>query len=431
MRDGGAELDDEQVAPRPWRQWLVIPVVFIASVALQLARQAGRHSWNTVWAEDGMYAGDALREPAASILFRGYSGYAQVSTRLLALGVRIVPPERIASYLAVTAAVASSLLALFVYRCTDGWIRHRSLRITMAAMCVVAPVLGSENTANITNTLWTLAFAGFWAVVAQVRRPADVVARVGVAFVGMLSTPVTALFLPLSLAVTLVRRRTTDAAVLIALLVGGTIQSVVMLSADRGPDPTSSSLGNLPTTYGARVLGSLLVGERGLGRAWEAIGVWTAGLAIVLCAVLFAAALRSSTRVQRPFAIAAVLCSLLAFAAPTWLRGLDVLRSSLAEQPVPGGARYAVLPLLLAVAAALALLDRLRTNTWRRLFVAHAAVLCALNFSVTITRSTGPSWSSTVVVAKEQCRLEAVSDVELPISPPGSSMLVPCARLTG
>ena len=407
---------------------IAIAVAVVAGVALQLLRQAGTHSWNTVWAEDGMYAGDAVRHPALSTLFRGYAGYAQVGTRLLALGVRVVPADRIAEYLALAATLATTLLALFVYRCTKGWIRHRTLRLTMAGMCCLAPVLLSENTANITNWIWVLAFAAFWAIVAQVQRPADVAARAGVALVAIISTPVTALFIPLSVIVIATRRRTSDVVVFIALVVGGALQGVVMLTTSKVPG-AASSLRQLPTVYGARVLGSLLFGERGLAHVWESWGGRTALVAVVVFAAILVAATRWSTPDRRPLALAAIVFSVVTYAVTTWPRGVNLLRAVLVVRPAPGGARYAVLPLLLAATAVLVLVDAVVVATWRRLLVAHALALCVLNFSFPIERSAGPSWASSVNVAKQQCQRDRSRDVDVAIAPQGFSMRLHCDQL--
>lgn len=406
---------------------IVVPLAIVGGVTLQLLRQAGAHSWNTVWAEDGMYAGDAVRHPLLSTPFRGYAGYAQVGTRLLAMGVRIVPAERIAEYLAFAAALATTLLALFVYRCTEDWIRHRSLRLTMAGMCVFAPVLVSENTANLTNWIWTLAFAAFWAVLAHVRRPADVAARACVALVAILSSPVTVLFVPLSVIVVVARRRVSDAVVLAALVVGGAVQGAVMLGTDRVPG-SSSSLHSLVTAYGTRVLGSLLVGERGLSRMWSAAGAWVSIAAALVFAGILVAAARRSTSAQRQFTLVAVGYSVAAYAVTTVPRGVDLLEAVLVVRP-PGGARYAVLPLLLAAAAVLVLVDAMDAALWRRVLVAQALVLCLFNFSMTIERSAGPTWAAALGVAKERCQREPSTDVDVAIAPLGFSMRVHCDEL--
>ena len=64
----------------------------IGSAALVLLRQPGFASWNTVWAEDGaVYASQALSRPALHTLVTPYAGYVQLTPRLLALPVRVLP----------------------------------------------------------------------------------------------------------------------------------------------------------------------------------------------------------------------------------------------------------------------------------------------------------------------------------------------------
>jgi hypothetical protein len=398
-------------------------------MVLALLRQPGARSWNTLWAEDGLYVQDAAHGSVTAPLMRGHAGYAQLVPRLLATGSRMVPVDRVSQFMAVAGAVMGALVAAFVYRCTQGWIEHRSLRLTLAALTALSPVLASENTANAVNTIWVLLFAAFWAIAARVARPADVVARAGVLFLAATSTPITALLVPFAATLVFVRRRAADVVAFVALLVGCGIQLLAIVATTDLTARYSSSAGDLPVLYGVRVLGTVAVGERWLNGSWDALGAGLGVLAAVaVIGALIAAALQSDTpRLQ--LAAVAMMYSVVLFVAPTWPRGTSLLRATL-DVSVPGGARYAVVPSLLVGTALMVLVDQLRPPVVRRLLIAHSVVLGALNYSLANPRSAGPTWSSAVGAAREQCDGRTTGDALLPITPAGWSVRYPCDRLT-
>src|SRR4029453_16590445 len=225
------------------RSLAIYAAAFIALVAIQLLRQRGHHVWDTVWAEDGrIYAADAQAHPALATLFRGYAGYVQLVPRTLALGVRIVSPADIARYLAVTSAAVTALLALFVYRATGGWVRSSGLRLLLAATVAVAPAASFEATANITNLGWPFLLASFWAIAARGEERFDVVCRAVVVALTALTTTLTALLVPWSIAFTVYRKRRADKVVLVSLFAALGVQVIADRFAASTNTPASSSL---------------------------------------------------------------------------------------------------------------------------------------------------------------------------------------------
>ena len=59
--------------------------------------------------------------------------------------------------------------------CSAEWIPSRPVRLALASLVVLMPVLGIENTANITNVIWLFAAVAPWALVSLSERPRDVV----------------------------------------------------------------------------------------------------------------------------------------------------------------------------------------------------------------------------------------------------------------
>src|SRR4051794_30940870 len=167
-----------------------VPAV-IALTIVQLLRQTGAHSWQTIWAEDGrVYGTEALQSGGGDTLFRAYNGYVQVVERAGALALRVAPASRYSTVLAVTAAVITSILVVLVYRWTDGWIARPSLRVAVAAMALIGPGAYYEMTANLANLGWPLVIAAFWAIAARRSSVFDTVVRAVVVAAAALTTTV-------------------------------------------------------------------------------------------------------------------------------------------------------------------------------------------------------------------------------------------------
>ena len=212
-------------------------MLFLAvAVAVQLARQPGLHSWDTIWAEDGrIFTEDALTLPAVQTLLRAYAGYAQFTTRVLALGTRFVPPDRLAAYLAASAAVVVALLGLVVVRSARSWVASPALRWALGAMVVIAPVTFSELTATLTNVGWHFLIAGFWAIASREQGRVDTPVRAAAVLVGALTTVTQVVLLPWAIVMAVHRRRRSDLIVLASLVAG------LGHPGDRGPGGRSAA----------------------------------------------------------------------------------------------------------------------------------------------------------------------------------------------
>ncbi|MEY2434909.1 MAG: hypothetical protein QOC92_4634, partial [Acidimicrobiaceae bacterium] len=203
-------------------------VAVIALTALELARQPGTRSWQSMWAEDGtVYGTDAFALSLPSTILRGYAGYVQVVPRVLALAVPAVPVTRVAAVFAFEASLVTALLAVSVYRCSEGWIDHRGLRTVVAAMTALVPIAYLETSTNIANLGWPLLVASGWALVSRRDQLVDTVLRIVVVVATALSTTLAALFWPAAVAVAVRRRQRRDWAVFAALSVGLGLQFVL------------------------------------------------------------------------------------------------------------------------------------------------------------------------------------------------------------
>lgn len=412
-------------------------LALLLAAVLPLLRQRGVRPWDTVWAEDGqIFVQDALHGSLLEPLLRGYAGYAQLTSRLLAMPVRLLPAEWIAHYLAVAGTVVSALLALFVYRMSGSHVRNEALRLGLAVACVLHPVLLPENTATVVNLLWLQLFACFWAVASSRARRYDVVARSVVAFLAVTTSPLAGAYLPLLAWVVWRRRRRAEGVVAAAFLVGMAIQLWVVTSTSSVEQSSPSAADDLAGLYPVRVLGTALLGDDGTGWLWTRLGLLLVPvLAAAAVAVLAPAVLRANAEV-RELGLAALGLSVVLYCVPVYVRGTSAIHL------VDGiytthGARYAVVPVLLFLSAVAILYQPLASARPR------VGMACALVLAVVVVtgfrgsvvgRSDGPSWAAGLEDARVVCVWTDASSGPVPISPLDQwewHVDVPCGRLLG
>jgi hypothetical protein len=409
----------------------------VVLTALVLLRQPDSRSWDTVWAEDGVvFAHDAIEGPALLTLFKGYAGYANLAPRLLALPVALLPVSQLARALAGASAAFDVLLALFVFRMTAGIIRSVWLRSLLTAMTALAPVFYIEANASIANVNWTLLFAAFWAIVAVADRRSDVVLRAAVLFVAIASTPLIVLYAPLAVVTYVARRSRTQLVVLLALAAGGVVQLLAALATADTTPAGSTAVSDLGPILGARVAGSMLVGERPLPDLWIDHGIAFALMAGTVLGLVLAVLAWRAERDAKVFAAICAVQALVVFAVPIALRGSKAMQLADGAYNL-NGSRYLVAPILVLLSGMLVLADRQRPATrdasqWvRGVLVAHGVVLIATSYSLNGARAEGPSWEGKLLVAEDTCRAGGQESVLVPITPRGGLVLeLDCDRVT-
>jgi hypothetical protein len=370
-----------------------------AATVLPLFRQTGTRSWQTVWAEDGqIYFKQATQSGGAGVLFRSYAGYEQLPPRILAAFSTLVPIRQVSVYMAVSSVLVAALLALFLYTYSAGWITSRYVRLALASLLVLMPATGSENTANITNTIWLFAAVAPWALISFRARPYDLAIRSTVVFLAATATTVSLLFLPLALGYALVRKSRETWLVASAFFGGCIIQTWVMLHAHyHYPLSGHPSDSLLVRATAAKVFALFLVGNRGEeARVGEGISSLLI-IAAIICLVVIAVLLVGASRSSQTLALVLVAFAAITFAAPVWYRHATVLGLT----TVPG--RYSVVPVIMlgsAVAVLVAPADRSRNRTIARIgrpvFAAYVLVLVVSNFSVSNIRSVAPTWAASL-----------------------------------
>lgn len=402
----------------------------VALTSAQLVRQTGTPSWRSIWAEDGaVYGRDSFGLPLWRTPFRGYGGYVQFVPRVLAGLARAVGVSGAAAAFAMSATVVTALLALFVFRCTEGWIDDLWLRVVLTAMSALAPVAYAETNANIANLGWPLLIASAWAIVSRQTRPVDSVVRAGVLVATALSTTVAIALLPVAVAMAALRRARREWLVVAAFSTAVVVQLLLDRTAAAAPPyRVSSSVGDLFAVFGVRVLGGVVIGERWLGDAWRA---WHYGVVLLAIAVLVALAVvcRRAGRDRWAFAVGALVMAFVVFAGPVWIRGSEPMRLH-ASGLRPDGARYLLAPIVLVVSGLVVLVDGAQRVWLRRIVALHAVVLIVVGFHIANVRSVSTPWDVAVQRGQADCQAKAPDAVtRLPIAPARWVMLVPCARV--
>jgi hypothetical protein len=406
-------------------------LLFLAAVVLPLFRQRGVPSWETVWAEDGqVYSEQAIRDGGIAVLLRSYRGYLQLAPRLLAAFTPLVPVRRLSLYLALSAAVVCALLAAFLYHVSNGWITSRLVRLGLASLVVLAPVVGQENTATITNTIWTFAAVAPWALVSPRERARDVAMRSVVAFLAATSMPVSAVFLPLALGVALARRTRATWIVGGAFAAGLVVQGVVVLTARDSLQTLDSRPGELLELLWVRVFAVFLLGIKWTNSLWNADPELLILGAPLVTAAIFAVLVPRAGRRAQVLAAIFLAYAPIAFVIPVWGRGTTYVTFFGSPNPSAGNLRYSVIPTMLLSSAAAVLIapsgpgaSRLVARVGRPSFIAHVLVLILVGFSIRNARSWTPSWSSLV---EERYEAECVgASLDTLVTIPGALGLFP------
>jgi hypothetical protein len=394
----------------PWAPRLGAALFVVAAAGAALVRQTGEPSWRTVFAEDGsIYAQQAIRQGPVTALFHSYSGYLQLAPRLVAMITPTLPLRGLAVYFAVIGAIIAALLGLFVFHMSRGWIDSVGVRLALAALFVLMPILGHENTANITNSIWLFASVAPWALVSVQESRRDTVLRGLVAFLAATTTALCIVFVPVAIGWAVIRRTRSAIAVAVTFAVGLAVQGIVILTA-----PTAARFAStpsaLPRIFGVRVLAMWLIGPNGVSSWWPRHGGWLIAGAVMITLAVFAALLPGARRSSRRMSLLFAGLAVLTFLFPVVGRGTSLVPVQWDRPFSLTGARFSVIPLLmLSSSVAVALADpatgaaRQIVRIGRPVFIAWAALTIVLSFSVANSRSRGPSWPGSVDAAAARC----------------------------
>jgi hypothetical protein len=393
-------------APSPW----LVGFLAVVATALELVRQPGTQSWNSIWQEDGgVFLTDVLGEGFLKSLVEPYNAYLHLIARLCAGVVALFPLEQAALMLSLTAAAVTSAIAVYVYYASASVFHTQWARVLLAVSVVLLPAAGYETNANIANLHWYLIFGCFWVFVAAPRSTAGIVLGAVITALAVLSDPLTGILTPLALWQLWTDRTARGRVVPVVFAVTMAIQLVLGVVSDPVAPYAQSFWADLPGIYALRVAASFLVGDQFLDDLWRPWGAPFAFAALAVVAAVCAYGFAKARRAGRVFLAVCLALSVLYIVIPLMLRGTENFLDR-AEFNL-NGSRYTLLPILFLTTAVLYILDRrdprVSPETWRSVqigFTAFAGALILVNFSIGTTRTAGPRWDDALAAARQQCR---------------------------
>ncbi|WP_344670520.1 hypothetical protein [Catenulispora yoronensis] len=384
----------------------VIPLLTL----LSLLRVRGTGATDTVWAEDGaLFFKESLHSGPLRLLITPYNGYLHLVPRVAVDVARLFPLAYLAIVLAVTGALISSSLAVFVYRVSRAHLRSRLLCATVAAPLALTWVAQTEVGNNIADAQWYFVYASFWAALYRGRSVRGQVLSALVIFLAVASDPFAVVFFPL-----LRRNRPMVAGMAAGLLYQGI--GVVFMGALSSRSHQREY--DIPLSTGAyirHVIGHVL---------WPPAEFWLVG--VVLVAGLLAWILRGQTRHPRLRASdprAYVMKAAFAYSVVFYF-ALTIEGGFIADRYA-----YPATALLLAGMAAAAA----ETERGRGLLAGAVAVSVCWGYFGHVPdgnlRADSPSWRGQLHLAAAQCVTLHEDAADVAIAPHSWKVRVPCRLL--
>jgi hypothetical protein len=398
--------------PRFLMRPALLAVFLAAATAAQLLRTPGVSAWRSLEAEDGgIFYTDALNDPLVRTIGRAYEGYLHVVPRLLAAVASLFPVRDAAVLLNGSAALVVALLAAYVWSAARRVLPSAWGRSLLILLMLLLPAAGWEVNATVNNLHWYLDFAVLWVFIGRPRSAWGTGAGVVVAAAAALSDPLAALVLPLAgyRLLQAFRSRPVHVGALLApvvFVVGLALQAVYGV-AEKTPNAfVQRDWRDLPGTYGLRVVGTLLIGDRFLPGLFTRHGLLFADACLVVGLVAAAAALAVG-RQQRRDVVVLLGYSAAFLVVPLMIRGTSIYLDR--AHVTLNGSRYMLVPALTLAAALLVALFRPREDPHRRpvpemVVTVLVVAVVAGSYSMTSFRSRGPEWSTGLHAAEQRCR---------------------------
>jgi hypothetical protein len=421
-----------------WEKAVLIAALLALAVFLQLLRPGWTGSLNSLWAEDGeVFLQSALTHSAWHSLGSEYSGYLVVVPRLIAEVASVFSLRDAAAAVAIASAAAVALSGLVVWYAASGQIADPYLRGTLVLVTVLCPVAGLESIDTASYVSWYMLFAVFWILLWRPRSLAGAVAGGLFAAAAVLSNPGAWFFLPLALLRALAVRDRRDVAILTGYFGASVVQLVAMLgSSYEAVEPLWTK--DILTVLLQRVLGGATFGLRLGGVAWIHLGWAFLILLTVAVVAAFAYALRKADGRARAFALIALTTAAAMFVVSVYQRAVGPPMLWTAGHYGSQGGRYAIVPVLLVISAAMIALEgwRRRNQASRPAWLPIALVALVLvstgaSFWVADATIRGtPTWHAGIDDAARTCIRQGGGKAQIPISPQRFQVRLPCSQIT-
>jgi hypothetical protein len=407
------------------------------AIVLQLARLGWSTSTNSLWAEDGsVFLHGALTQSFWHAVSSPYSKYLVLVPRLIGEVAALVPLRDAPAAVSILSAAVVALSGLVVWHASATHVRSPYLRGTLTVLTVLVPVGGFESLDSAAYVSWYMLFATFWILFWRPRTLWGAALASLFVLATALSNPGVWFFIPLAILRAIAGRDRRDLMIVGSFVVGAVIQaSVLAASHEQVVEPLWTH--DIWTVYLQRIVDGGALGLRLGGIGWVQLG-WPLLIVLTLCWVTgLALGLRRSSSTARYITAIAIPTSLLMFVVSTYQRAVAPEMLWPANAYDGNGARYAIVPALLLISAAVVLIDdvaRRRFGPSRRSLAQIATVAVALLAIATsfwarnIAARGSPPWSAALDSAAATCAGKNVSEATLPISPPGFSTRLPCTE---
>lgn len=420
---------------RGWEGAVILVCFLAAAVILQLFRVGPSSALSSLWAEDGpVFLGQALSKGFFTAVATPHAEYLVVLPRLIGEVGAIVPLHDAAVAMNLTAALVVAVSGLAVWLASAGHIHSPYLRALLVVLTVLPPVAG-ETVASPANVAWHTTFAVFWLLLWRPATTWGASLSALLIFTTCLSTPAAFFLAPIALLRLVAVRNRNDGLIVGAFGLALAIQLPVTALSDESVS-TYLWTNNIITTFLQRVVNGSVLGIELGGSAWADWG-WTFLIAISVAVAIFLAVLALRARSGRLFAAIAIATSVTMFLLTSYSRALGNSMTWPPDIYNNVGGRYALVPALLLISAAFALLDSRRRATGGRL-VAVIATIAVLLVSVAYSFDVkaapdrgGPKWKASLDAAAAQCEAKGLTEVAVAVAPEGWTMTVPCHRLAG
>jgi hypothetical protein len=413
---------------------LVLSLLVLA-VVLQLLRLGPSTSLDSLWAEDGpIFLQGALFESLGDALKSPYAGYLVIVPRVIAEAASLFPLQDSAAAMSVLAATVVAVSGLAVWYASGGLIRNPYRRAILAALTVLAPVAGLESIDSAAYVGWYMLFATFWLLLWRPRTTLG--AALGALFILAtgLTTPGVWFFLPLAALRGLAIRSGRDLAIVGSYAVGAAVQiPVVAGNQAETIDPSWSN--EIWVAYGQRVVDGAVFGQELGGSIWSLLGAPFLVVLALGAATLLVVLLRDSGPTGRLLAAIALPTSLVLFVVSVYQRAVGGAMGWGIGSFTGSGGRYAIVPALLLVSAALVLVEDSRRSAGSSWLSLGISALLLLSIVTSFPQGDndhrgGPAWEGALKMAASSCRSEGLTETAVPIAPPPFGVQVPCDRLS-
>jgi|GEM_PF-765919 len=417
-----------------WEGVAILASFLAFATVLQLFRVGPSNALNSLWAEDGpVFLGGALTHGFFDAVTTTQAEYFVLIPRLTGEIGAIVPLQAAPVAMNLTAVIVVALSGIAVWLASAAHIRSPYLRALLVALTVLPPVSGTETVASAANIAWQTSFAVFWLLL---WRPATTrgacLSGLSILIIG-LSTPATLYFAPIAFMRAIAIRDRRDALIVGAFALGMTAQ-LAAIALNTEEVATSLWTETIVTTFLQRVVDGSVLGLELGGSAWADWG-WPFLIAISAAVATYLIVLLLRASSNRLFAAIAIATSVVMFCGSGYTRAFgDTMVWAEGIHNTIGG-RYAVVPALLLITAALALVDSRHRSSRGRPFaaIATAAVLLVAlvtSFDVSAGENRGgPQWKEGLDAASARCEAKSLAEAPIFIAPEGWTMTVSCSRL--